>query len=158
MEEIYRKYYRELFLYSLSLCRDHHLAQDLTSDVFLKAYLSADMNADHFKFWLFRVCRNLYLDQLKKDGKLVYEDKSRLTETMPGPMEDLIRSEARENLCRTILELPRAHREILILYYFSGFSLRQIAGIHGITPGNAKVRLHRARTQLKINLEGEHEL
>lgn len=42
MEKLYIKYHKELYLYAFSLCKNHHLAQDLTSDTFFKAYLSLD--------------------------------------------------------------------------------------------------------------------
>lgn len=46
-------------------------AQDLTSDSFFKAYISLDDKVDYFKYWLFRVCKNLYLDYLKKKVEFV---------------------------------------------------------------------------------------
>lgn len=157
-EEIYQKYYQDLYIYSLALCRDHHLAQDLSSDAFFKAYLSLDDDTEHFKYWLFRVCRNLYLDHLRKNRKLVFDEPAEPLVTAPGPMEALISSEEHRRLYQSILKLPPAHREVLILFYYSGLSLQEISRIRGTTSGNAKVQLHRARLKLKSRLEGKHEL
>ncbi len=54
MEKLYIKYYRDVYLYALSLCKDHHLAQDLTAEAFYRAYLSVE-ETDYIKYWLFRV-------------------------------------------------------------------------------------------------------
>lgn len=66
LEELYLKYHRELYIYALSLCRDHYKAQDLVSDTFFKALLSLDDNTPYIKYWLFKVCKNLFLDNVKR--------------------------------------------------------------------------------------------
>lgn len=67
LELLYNKYSKELYIYALSLCKDHHLSQDLVSETFFKAMLSMESRGEYIKYWLFRVCKNLYLDYLKKN-------------------------------------------------------------------------------------------
>ncbi|MGH4140489.1 RNA polymerase sigma factor, partial [Clostridium sp.] len=69
-EILYNRYSTELYIYALSLCKDHHLSQDLVSETFCKALLSIDINQHYIKFWMFRVCKNLYLDYLRKNKYL----------------------------------------------------------------------------------------
>ena len=57
IDEIYEKYYKELYLYALSLCREEELAKDLVSETFFRALLASNhpsINDESFKFWLFR--------------------------------------------------------------------------------------------------------
>ena len=158
MEKLYIKYNRELFLYAFSLCKDYHLAQDLTSDTFFKAYLSLD-NVNYIKYWLFRVCKNLYFDLLK--GSREYSSDKILENTLTNtetPLDKIIASEEKRYLYNLILNLHESYKEVLILYYFSGFSLKEIGMIRNTTEGAAKTMLFRARKRLKKELEGENEL
>lgn len=153
-DELYRRHYSEVYLYALSMCRDHHRAQDLTSDTFLQAILSLDEETAYFKYWLFRVCRNLFLDGLRRNRKLDWEaDLTLLTDGSFLPLDQLIQSEERQRLYQQILGLTEADREILILFYFSELPIREIAGIRGIREGTARVQLHRARAALKSRME-----
>lgn len=158
MEALYLKYHRELYLYAFSLCRDHHLAQDLVSDTFFKAYLSLD-EVDYFKYWLFRVCKNLYLDFLKRDRVYSSEDIAEgALSHEETPLDILIQSEKRKDLYHAIINLNESYKEILMLYYFCGFSLKEISGSKNMTEGAAKTMLFRARKKLKREMGGEHEL
>ena len=156
LEELYIKYHREVYLYAFSLCKDYHLAQDLTSDTFFKAMLSLDDNKSHIKYWLFRVCKNLFLDYIRKDKKFSETDSLEsimiIEET---PLDKLIESEEKKQLYRMIMGLRPSYREILILYYYCDFTLAEITKATGLTEGTAKVLLFRARKKLKVQLEGE---
>lgn len=75
IEELYIKYHKEVYLYAYSLCKNHHISQDLTSDTFYKAYLSMNSEVEYIKYWLFRVCKNQYIDYLRKSKRTVeYKD------------------------------------------------------------------------------------
>jgi len=158
MEIVFNKYNRELYLYAFSLCKNHHLAQDLTSDTFYKAYLSMD-DVKYFKFWLFRVCKNLYLDICKKnkvmDSKFKFDELSVETET---PLDKIIINERKKQIFKVILELNDSYKEILILYYYSDFSIKEISLSKDISIGATKTMLSRARKKLKLKMEENHEL
>ena len=67
LEELYRKYYSGTLLYCTALCTDTALAEDIVADAFVKAYLSLPDDVPSFQYWLLRVCRNLWLDHLRKN-------------------------------------------------------------------------------------------
>ena len=159
MEKLYITYHKELYLYAFSLCKDHHQAQDLTSDTFLKAYLSLKEDDKYFKYWLFRVCKNLYFDHLKlkkeySSGNIL----ERAISTTETPLDKIIESEKRQHIYNLILNLNESYKEILILYYFSGFSIREISRLINTTEAAAKTMLYRARRKFKKEMEGENEL
>lgn len=159
LEKLYIKYYRKLYLYAFSLCKNYHLAQDLTSDTFFKAYLSLDNDVEYFKYWIFRVCKNLYLDFLKKQKE--YSSETGLENILfsnETPLDKIIESEEKRYLYNLVINLQESYREILILYYYCGFSIKEISISRDITEGAAKTILFRARRKLKIVLEGENGL
>lgn len=72
LEQIYKAYYHEIYLYALSLCKNTLEAEEITSDTFYKALLCAEIQSDSIKYWLLRVCKNIFIDQarLKKEDRL----------------------------------------------------------------------------------------
>lgn len=159
LEKLYIKYYRELYLYAFSLCKNHHLAQDLTSDTFFKAYLSLDDDVEYFKYWIFRVCKNLYFDFLRKEKEYSSENKlENIIFNNETPLDKIIESEEKKRLYSLVINLRESYREILILYYYCGFSIEEISRSRDITESAAKTLLFRARKKLKNALEGENEL
>lgn len=156
LEKLYNDYHREVYLYAFSLCKDYHLAQDLTSDTFFKAILSLDNNTSYIKYWLFKVCKNLFLDYVRKDKEFSETDSlENIMVIEETPLDKLIESEEKKQLYRIVMGLRPSYREILILYYYCDFTLTEITKATGLTEGAAKVLLFRARKKLKIQLEGE---
>lgn len=158
MEIIYIKYYKEVYLYAFFLCKNYHLAQDLTSDTFFKSYMTIG-NSKHIKYWLFKVCKNMYLDYLKKPK--VYGSDNSLENTLSTtktPLDHLIDSEKNKNLYNLINQLQDSYKEILILYYFCGFSIKDISQLKKRTENATKTMLFRARNRLKQEMEAHNEL
>lgn len=153
-EVLYKRYSAELYVYALSLCKDHHLSQDLVSETFFKALLSIENSQGYIKYWLFRVCKNLYLDHLRKNkylqdieisiNKLSVEDNT---------LDKIILNEDRRKVYYEILKLQTSYKEIIILYYYCNFTLQEISSIVGISQGAARILLFRARKKLKVVLE-----
>lgn len=66
LEKIYKSYYKELYIYAFSICKNHNLTEEIVSDTFFKAFLSIDNCEEHIKYLLMRVCKNLIFDYYKK--------------------------------------------------------------------------------------------
>ena len=77
LEELYRRYAGELYLYAYSLCQNEAQAQDLTAEAFCRALLALDGADAGWRSWLYKVCRNLWLDQVRRSRRLAPEP--------PGP-------------------------------------------------------------------------
>jgi len=160
LEKLYIKYHRELYLYAFSLCRDHHLAQDLTSETFFKAMLSIkDNNLQYIKYWLFRVCKNLFLDHTRKDKEFSNtEGLENMFKIEDTPLDKLIDNEEKKHLYNLVVNLRTSYKEILILYYYCDFTIKEISETIGLTEGAAKTLLFRARKKLRTALEGKNEI
>ena len=113
LEFVYKRYSDELYIYALSLCKDHHLSQDLVSETFFKALLTIENSKGYIKYWLFRVCKNLYVDHLRKNkylqdieisiNKLSVEDNT---------LDKIILNEDRRMIYYEILKLKTSYKEI----------------------------------------------
>lgn len=153
LEELYRKYYSGAVLYCLSLCGQEHLAQDLASDAFVKAYLSLPNNVPSFRYWLLRVCKNLWIDHLRKHK----------WETSPEPLEHMtdgatpesryLQNEQKRCLWNCISQLPPQDRELLVLHYVSGLGLQEAARLLGCSYAAVRQRMVRLRQTLKTRME-----
>lgn len=159
MEKLYDKYYTEIYLYAFSLCKDHYIAQDLTSDTFFKAMLSLDDSIQYIKYWLLRVCKNLFFDYVRKNSTLSIagglENSISMEET---PLDRIIESEEKKILYRHVMNLRPSYREIIILYYYCDLTLKEISFQTGLSEGAVKTLLFRARKKLKVEMEDQNEL
>ena len=111
LEQLYREHYRAAWLFVLSLCRDPTLAEDLVADAFVKAYLSFPEAHTGFRFWLLRVCRNLWLDHLRRESHREHDPPEPYTDRTPE--HAVLEQERNEALYRCIETLPLRDRELL---------------------------------------------
>ena len=146
-ENLFRKYYNEALLYVFSFCHNRALAEDLVQEAYMRAIRSIDEEKDSFKFWLFKVCRNLYFDTLRKNKKV-----EAITSDMPSNeslVDDVIQKDEYRALYKAISILKDDFREIVRLYYFDSMSVKEIASIVDESVDNVKIKLYRARLKLK---------
>ena len=120
MEKIYGMHYRELYLYAHSLCRNAEQAKDLTSETFYRAFVSFDKKEEKLKYWLFRVLKNLYIDERRKKSWVLMESLEVPVEE--SPLAQLLKTEQRRVLFEIILLLPEEYSELLV-YSTSPISL-----------------------------------
>lgn len=153
LEELYRKYYASALLYCTALCADEELAKDLTADAFVKAYLSLPENVPSFRYWLLRVCRNLWIDHLRKYRREVSDEPLQHLAGADSPEVIYLRSECRRCLWHAIAQLPPPDRELVTLHYFSGLSLQEIAPMLGKSYSAVRQRMVRLRKTLKTIME-----
>ena len=150
-ENLFRKYYNEALLYVFSFCHNRALAEDLVQEAYMRAIRSIDEEKDGFKFWLFKVCRNLYFDTLRKNKKV-----EAITSDMPpneSLVDDVIQKDEYRALYKAISLLKDDFREIVRLYYFDSMSVKEIASIVDESVDNVRIKLYRARLKLNDILE-----
>jgi RNA polymerase sigma-70 factor (ECF subfamily) len=145
-------------------------AEDLAQEVFAKVSRGlGDFRGDaDLSTWVYRIATNTALDRLRRRGKpaesvdpslvdaivIAESDRNVWTDEIRQTLEGrVIRDEMNACIREVINRLPENYRIVIILGDFEGFSDREIAAILGLSLRNAKVRLHRARAQLRQALE-----
>ena len=122
----------------------------------MKAYLSLPHEIPSFQYWLLRVCKNLWLDHLRKHKRLVSAE-TYIPLTGQQTPEVLYRTGERHRaLWRAIGSLSPPDRELVTLHYFSGLPLNEVAEISGKSYAATRQRMVRLRAVLKQKLEDEH--
>ena len=141
VDQLFSQYYNEALLYSISLCKNRTVAEDIVSNAFFKALSMADDSIRDFKPWLLTVCRNEFISLCRKESRFTGED-------IP---EDYV--DDREEVIEGIIR--REQREAVMLFYFSGLPIKSISEIIGKSETNTKVLLCRAREKLRNMMEGD---
>ena len=148
VNELFLTYYNDALLYTLSLTKNTALAEEIVSDAFYTALKTADTEVHHFKAWLLRVCRNLYLNGLRKSKRLT-ELTAELADQSETVLERIIRKEEYKALYHAISVLNATYKEIITLFYFEELSVKDIALVTGKSEAAVKVLLFRGREALK---------
>lgn len=154
-EKLYKDHASLIKHYVLNLCGHVQTAEDIVQETFYRAILYAQKNGgrDINRQWLIKTAHNLFIDYWRKDGKhnknmslntpeeIDALDRS-LSGFYPNP-EDML-------MIRQLLNgLPVRYRTLFLLKELYGFSLKEIASIHGLSLSNVKVMMHRARKMLE---------
>jgi len=168
LDELYNNYRGRIENFIRHMVRDSVQAEDLTQEVFMHAQRGLkDFRGEASPLtWLFRIANNLCLDYLRKEkgrGMMVeffeYLDNRDQDLGVQGKSDEdqqpqlLERREMSECVQEFIDRLPETYRSVMVLYYLEGFSIEEIAGILGASSVSIRVRLHRAREELRTLLE-----
>ena len=154
-EDVYSRYSKDVFKFCLSLCGNTHIADDITSETFLKAIEKSDtfMRKCSVKAWLCQIAKNTYYDYLRKHSKI-----TELYDDVPGVLEfeaDLLdRSEAL-TIHKRLHRLNDPLKEVFSLRVFSELSFAEIADVFEKSESWARVTFHRAKLKLREALQDD---
>ncbi|SPF43669.1 putative RNA polymerase sigma factor SigZ [Syntrophobacter sp. SbD1] len=157
--EIYDQYYRRVRNFILSSVRDEWAADDLTQETFIRVQGNLNTLKDSSKLasWIFRIAHNLCQDHfrnLKRTSSHEYE----LNEAKDVFKEAIVQKRLEQREMSSCVQdvvslLPESFRSVITLFDVAELSHREIADILDTTVENVKVRLHRARKELRVLLE-----
>ena len=158
-EQIYHAHFHDVFLYIRRLSGDEHMAEEITSETFVKAMGAVDKFRGEcdLRVWLCQIARNCYYDHLKKAGRTEPLDEAALART-PDPGESaeerLVRQEESAKLRQVLHQIPEPYKEVFMWRVFAELSFQQIGQIFGKSENWACVTYHRARNKIRERLEG----
>ncbi len=155
------RYQNYVFTLALRFTKNREDAEEVSQDIFIKAYRSlADFRgASKFSTWLYTIVNNTCITFLRKkklethslDNKKIFEIADSRDS---GLRANLVEQKSRVAMVnKAITMLGTDDAEIITLFYKGEQSLDEIAQILGLETNTAKVRLHRARTRLKEKME-----
>jgi RNA polymerase sigma-70 factor, ECF subfamily len=152
-EALYRKYVAQVYNFALYETRDRHAAEDVTSQVFLRALAGlhtfreqAEPPHSSFRVWLFQVARHTLSNERRRQRRHP-ESPLDLAQQMPAAADVEVSVARRDELARAwrvIEQLPADRRRALVLRFVEEMSAREIGAILGRSEGAVRVLIHRA--------------
>lgn len=153
LQVLYDRYYSAALLYTTAICSDAELAKDIVADAFVKACTTLPQEIPSFQFWLFRVCKNLWIDQVRKQPVLLSEEHLLTIADHETPESQYLKNERYRCLWQGINSLSLIDREIVTLHYFSELPLPEVARLVGKSYPAVRQRLSRLRKILRQRME-----
>jgi RNA polymerase sigma factor (sigma-70 family) len=148
------KYKAGIYAFTFSRLRNFHDAEDVTQDVFIKAYqnLSKLRRWDSFAVWVYSIASNLCSkwkrSKSRRPDREFIEDQDE--DLLENPSLDSYRRDiVNSSLYDALDSLPEIYQEALTLHYLGGMSTDDIAKSLSASPTTIRQRLVRARAQLK---------
>ena len=156
--DLVRVYYPFVYAIVIKIVNNPHDAEEVVQDTFLNAYrgLAEYQEMEKFKNWLGEIARNRARSWLRKqrvDTVPIDEVNEQTFGTQDLPEEQLMRSEQRELIRRSMETLSEKDREIAQAYYLDGASYDELTETHGLSYNAIAFRLSRAKRQLTKRLQ-----
>ena len=151
LDRLMEQYGSTLLRMSALYLKDADLAQDAVQETFLKAYRRlSDYRGDcSEKTWLTSICINVCRDMLRTAW---FRHQSRVdVDSLPERPADF---DFPDNTVLTeVMQLPAKYREVILLRYYEGLKLKEIASALGLSDGRVRSRLNKANGILRDRLE-----
>jgi len=164
--ELYEKYYAPIFGYVLRRTASVTVAQDITSEVFLKAL--KNLRQFHwrgipFSSWLYRIASHEIANHYRLNSRQqvsMESNSNSVSFSDPGIESEVLSAEAELEkhedflaLHRNISQLPSKYQEVIVLRFFEDKQLKEISTILGKREGTVKSLLHRGVEKLREIME-----
>nr|WP_290667789.1 sigma-70 family RNA polymerase sigma factor [Ardenticatena sp.] len=162
--ELYRRYANRIYRYLLSKTGNVDLAEDLTSQVFVRLIERIDQytiaprdNIAIFSAWLYRIARNLMIDEMRKRRRQTTLEANHLQQ-LDDPQSSIAAQVERKLESEQVLErleaLSEEQRQVILLRFIEQYSIAETARIMGKSEGAVKVLQYRAMQNLRTLLGG----
>jgi RNA polymerase sigma-70 factor (ECF subfamily) len=168
--ELIRRYERPVFSLVFRMVRDRELAEDLAQDTFIKVLNHIDRYRPEFKLssWLFKIANNVAIDHLRRrqldtismDGSPHAASAEAIESTsfdvavpQESALEEMEAKELGSAIEQAIARLRPEYRSCIMLRHVEGRSYEEIAATLDLPLGTVKTYIHRARHELRKELE-----
>ena len=156
-EDMYQRFFKDVYLFVLSISKDRQIAEDITQETFFKAL----KEIKHFrgdcsvKSWLCQIAKNLYISQMRKKSTISIEDMDIVSHQVSGTNieHEYIQKEDTLSLYKVLHLLDEPYKEIFLLRTLGDLSFKEIADVFHKTESWARVTYHRARLKIQESLE-----
>lgn len=150
--------------YVRSKVRNTDVAEDLTQEIFLKAFRAYDSYCDDGKIkpWLMRIAQNHVRNHFSRDGRITFisldagdDEEDPLYTYLPGgdtPEEEYLRKELSESVLSAVARLPERQRQIIMYRYIDDMKVSEISALMKIPAGTVKSAAHYALAGLRRDL------
>jgi len=154
-----RGFRRNLFSYSCALCAQTPAAEDLYQDALVRAMAAKSVPTDQtaFRVWMFRLLRNLWIDNLRVSDR--EQRHARFEQAVESDGRGVTGGEDaavnRLAVRQAFMQLGKDHRDVLALVDIGGFSYEETGMLLSIPKGTVMSRVARARAALACALSDD---
>ncbi len=152
-DALYQKYVKSIYYFFWPrVGNNKEIAEDLTQETFIRAYANLSSYQDRgysYRAYLMGISRNLLVDYYRKPKTIGLEDVEYLA--IHDPHEDLEKKNLKYLLFEAIKKLSYGKRLVLYLYYWSGYSIKEIAHLTQKSENAVKLLLMKGRRALAID-------
>ena len=160
--ELYDRHVQQIYRFVYSRLREQAAAEDVTSEVFLRAMRSLPRYQDKgrpFTAWLYQIAANLVNDRYRsarrvEDIDAVYD----LSADLPDTGDVAARRDLLRRIGQVIDRLPAAQRTAMVLKFQEDMKLEDIAAVLGKSEGAVKLLIHRGVTRLRAEIPAQGAL
>ena len=152
LPELYERYSKDIFRYSFSILKNNEEAEDAVQEVFVK-YAESESSFKgecSYKTWLLIITRNYCFSRMRNKNFNNKDVDNRDFEQGFDPDY-----ESQISLRDALMKLSEEHNELIYLKEYEGFSYKEIAEITKLSLENVKIKLFRARQELRKILKGD---
>ena len=155
-EKMYDAYYIRVYSFTMTLCGDQNLAEDVTQETFSKKKTKSNSfrNESDEVTWLCAIARNLFLDEKRRQTRT-----EQMPEEIPSkektPEQLTMDRDSSFRIHMALHALDEPYREAFELRVFGELSFREIGTIFGKTENWARVTYHRARLKLQERMNAD---
>ncbi len=155
-QEIYEMYFKDVYLYILTLSNNEDIAEEICQETFFKAL----KNIDNFKgeckvyTWLCQIAKNTFLNYIKKESRNVsLYDVEDYLESDDDIEEKIIITEKSAEAHKVLHSIKEPYKEVFSLRVFAELSFKQIGEIFGKSDTWARVVYYRAKNKIMEELK-----
>ncbi len=155
--ELVNRHKDMVYTIAIGLLHIREEAEEVSQDVFLKAYQALNKFKKQAKFstWIYRIVYNECISRLRKK-KLnqisLDENKINFSDSLITDENSANEDEKHRMLREVLMDLPKEDKTIILLYYFESLSIEEISVITSLSKSNIKIRLFRIRNKMHERL------
>lgn len=158
LEELFSRYYKDVYTYLYSLSHDASLSEDLAQEVFLEVVksIAAFRGESDIKTWLFSIARHKWYSHLRKNSRQTRtEDLSEFIESSEKTPEEQYQDEEVVGRIYALLDQESERTRNIVAMRLEGYSFYEIGVKHSISENSARVIDFRAKTKIRQILKKE---
>lgn len=149
-EEIYREYFKEVYLFIKSLSHDESIAEEITQEAFFKALKGIEKfdGSKDIRAWLFTIAKNTYFSHYKRKKRQIDSDVIEESNMEVQFVKHLMNEEDAFTVHQFLHLMNEPYKEVFSLRTFGELPFEKIGHLFGKSAGWARVTFYRARKQI----------
>lgn len=154
-ELIYELYAKNVFKFLLKLTKNYYLAEDLTQETFVKAFINIDSFQGKSKLlvWLCQIGKNLYFDYMKKSCKTINIENIQEVNTGNSLEDNLVKKDELGCIFKLVMQLYEPYRTVFFNKMYLEVSYKEIGQEYGKNETWTRVTFYRAKCMIQKKLK-----